>query len=193
MQIEVDGLLHVAKRFHEPLVTANGDATIEDITKKYTKTCPLLLKLRHPNIVVFLGIIFDPTDHFPLVVMEKLDGNVHDLFETIPNVPLILRLSILEDVAKGLSYLHDHNPQIVHTSLTAANVLLSKSLDAKISDCGNSYLVNTLPDLRNHSPFTLAYIPPEAKNDDSLQADSSFDVFSFGHFILVTLMQVANI
>ena len=185
-------MLHVTKRFHAHFVTSNGDATIEDITKK-TETCRMMLELRHPNIVAVLGLLLDPTDHFPLLVMEKLGGSLQDLFETIPNVRLVLRLSILEDVAKGLSYLHNHHPQIIHTHLTATNVLLTKSLNAKISDCGDSYLVNPRPDIQDHSPFTMAYMPPEAKNDDSLQANPSFDVFSFGHLILVTLMQVAII
>lgn len=90
--------------------------------------------------------------------MEKLDGSLDDLLETIPDIPLALKRSLLEDVARGLLYLHSHSPQIIHMDLTAKNVLLTTSLEANISDFGNSYVVNAQPDFRATSRYTLAYI-----------------------------------
>ena len=71
--------------------------------------------------------------------MERLEGNLDDLLETVPNIPLALKQSMLEDVARGLLYLHKHNPQIIHRDLTAKNVLLTSSLVAKVTDFGNLY------------------------------------------------------
>ena len=188
IQVEVNGLLHVAKRIHKRLITANN-ATTEDIARKYSQECRVMSGLRHPNIAVFLGLCFVPNYHFPLLMMEKLDGNLDDLLETIPDIPLALKRSLLEDVARGLLYLHSHSPQIIHMDLTANNVLLTTSLEAKISDFGNSYVVNTQPDFRATSRYTLAYIPPEAMNKTP-HFSPSLDVFSFGHLILFTLTQV---
>ena len=101
--------------------------------------------LRHPNITLFLGVCFLPNCQLPLLVMERLDGSLDGLLETVPNIPLTLKQSMLEDVARGLLYLHKHNPQIIHRDLTAKNVLLTSSLVAKVTDFGNSRIVNLQP------------------------------------------------
>ena len=101
--------------------------------------------LRHPNITQFLGVCFLPNCRLPVLVMERLDGSLDDLLENILNIPLVLKRSILEDVARGLLYLHKHRPQIIHRDLTAKNVLLTASLVAKVTDFGNSRMLNMQP------------------------------------------------
>ena len=102
----------------------------------------LMSDLRHPNITLFLGLCFLPNCQFPVLVMERLEGSLDDLLETIPKIPWSLKYSILEDVAQGLLYLHKHDPQIIHRDLTARNVLLTSGFVAKITDLGNSLIVN---------------------------------------------------
>ena len=77
--------------------------------------------------------------------MERLDGSLDDILETVPNIPLVLKRSMLEDVSGGLFYLHKHTPQIIHRDLMAKNVLLTSSLVAKITDFGNARIVNLQP------------------------------------------------
>ena len=149
--------------------------------------------LRHPNITQFLGVCFLPNFQLPVLLMERLDGSLDNLLETVPNIPLALKRSILEDVARGLLYLHKHSPQIVHRDLTAKNVLLTTSLAAKITDFGNSRIVNLQPGevvcTLSRLPGTLVYMPPEALTSSS-RYGPSLDVFSFGHLALFTLTQV---
>ena len=149
--------------------------------------------LRHPNITQFMGVCFLPNCQLPVLLMERLDGNLDNLLETVPNIPLALKRSILEDVARGLLYLHKHNPQIVHRDLTAKNVLLTSSLVAKITDFGNSRIVNLQPGqlarTLSRLPGTLVYMPPEALTSAS-RYGPSLDIFSFGHLTLFTLTQV---
>ena len=101
--------------------------------------------LRHPNITLFLGVCFLPNFRLPELLMERLDSSLDDLLEAVPNIPLALRRSMLEDVSKGLLYLHYHTPQIIHRDLTAKNVLLTSYFVAKITDLGNSRIVNLQP------------------------------------------------
>ena len=149
--------------------------------------------LRHPNITLFLGVCFLPDCQLPILVMERLDSSLDDLVETIPNIPLVLKRSVLEDVARGLTYLHNHRPQIIHRDLTAKNVLLSTSLVAKVTDFGNSRIVNLQPGqlarTLSRVPGTLLYMPPEAL-EASCHYGPSLDVFSFGHLALFTCLQV---
>ena len=149
--------------------------------------------LRHPNIALFMGVCFLPNCLLPVLVMERLDSNLDDLLENIPNIPLVLKRSMLEDVARGLLYLHKHNPQVIHRDLTAKNVLLSTSLVAKLTDFGNSRIVNLQPGQITRTlsrlPGTLVYMPPEAFTETS-RYGPSLDIFSFGHLALFVALQV---
>ena len=191
--MEVNGLIYAGKKIHEILLDI-GNVGVREMAEKYIKECQLMSDLRHPNITQFLGICFFPTSQFPILVMERLDGNLDDLLEMVPNIPLVLKRSILEDVARGLLYLHKHNPQIIHRDLTAKNVLLASSFMAKITDFGNSRIVNLQPGqlarTLSRLPGTLVYMPPEALSA-SARYGPSLDVFSFGHLALFTLNQVS--
>ena len=191
-QVEVNGLICAGKKIHEALLDA-GNIGVQEITSKYVQECQLMSDLRHPNITLFLGVCFLPNCQLPVLLMERLDGSLDDLLETVPNIPLALKRSMLEDVSRGLLYLHKHSPQIVHRDLTAKNVLLTSSLVAKITDFGNSRIVNLQPGqlARTFSrlPGTLVYMPPEALSA-SPRYGPSLDVFSFGHLALFTLTQV---
>ena len=152
--------------------------------------------LRHPNVTQFLGLCFLPNCHLPVLLMERLEGSLDDLLETVPNIPLVLKRSMLEDVARGLLYLHTHDPPIIHRDLTAKNVLLTTSaFVAKISDLGNSRIVNLQPgqlaQTLSRLPGTLVYMPPEALTVEC-RYGPSLDIFSFGHLTLFMGIQVSS-
>ena len=153
------------------------------IADNYLKECQLKSNLHHPNIAQFMGLVFLLDHPLPLLVIEQLEESLDDLLKTVPHIPLILKRSILEDVARGLQYLHEYNPQIIHGDLTAKNVLLTSSLAAKINDFGSAHIMSLKPD------HLSMYMPPEASIEAS-DYGSSFDIFSFGHLTLVTLTQV---
>ena len=161
----MNGQVCAGKKIHELLLDV-GNVGVRDFVTKYVEECQLMSNLRHPNIALFMGVCFLPNCQLPVLVMEKLDGSLDDLLETVPNIPLTLKRSILEDVARGLLYLHKHDPPIVHRDLTAKNVLLTSSLVAKITDFGNSHIVNIQPgqlaQTLSQNPGTQVYMPPEA-------------------------------
>ena len=195
MQVVIDGLTCAGKKIHEALVDANNIG-VQQITRKYVEECQLMSSLRHPNITLFLGLCFLPNSQLPMLIMEKLDGSLDDLLEAVPNIPLTLKRSVLEDVARGLLYLHKHRPQVVHRDLTAKNVLLAASFVAKITDFGNSRIVNLQPGqlarTLSRLPGTLVYMPPEALSATS-HYGPSLDAFSFGVLALFTMTQVSVI
>ena len=152
-----------------------------------------MAELRHPHIVQFLGLCFLQGSALPVLVMERLDSSLDELLEGVPGLPLALKRSLLADVARGLLYLHTHNPPVVHRDLSARNVLLTSSPVAKISDLGNARIVNLQPGQLARTltrlPGTISYMPPEAFTDGS-QYGPRLDIFSFGHLTLFTLTQV---
>ena len=93
--------------------------------------------------------------------------------------------SILLDVAKGLDYLHQKEPLIVHRDLTASNVLLTVHYMAKISDLGMSKPLKKQNKLTK-APGNTVVMPPEALEDEP-HYDHTIDIFSFGCLILHVL------
>ena len=188
----MNGLVCAGKKIHDILIDA-ANAGVENVAGKYVQECQLMSDLRHPNITLFLGVYFLPDCQLPVLLMERLDENLDNLIETVSNIPLALKRSILEDVSRGLLYLHQHTPQIIHRDLTAKNVLLTSSFVAKITDFGKSRIVNLQPGqlarTLSRLPGTMLYMPPEALEASS-RYGPSLDVFSFGHLALFVGLQV---
>ena len=86
----VKGLPCAGKKIHEPLLDA-ANAGVEKTIRKYVQECQLMSGLRHPNITLFVGVCFLPESILPVLVMERLEGNLDNLLETIPNIPLPLK------------------------------------------------------------------------------------------------------
>ena len=188
-ELVFSGTICAGKRMFDTLVDA-GNEGADRMVEKYYDECRLLSELRHPNIVQFLGICF-LDNSLPVLVMEKLDRNLDDLLEKTPDITLAKKCSILQDVARGLVYLHSRSPAVVHRDLTARNVLLNSAMVAKIADMGNSRIIDikcTRLATMTKLPGTMVYMPPEAFEDSAKYGDK-LDMFSFGHLSLFTAIQ----
>ena len=197
-EVRVYGVTCAGKRIYETLIDPQNEGADRTL-QKYSEECRLLSSLNHPNIVQFLGICFlkaQPgySPSLPVLVMERLDRSLDDLLENTPNIPLAQKCSILQDVARGLDYLHSRSPAVIHRDLTARNVLLNSVMVAKITDMGNARIVNFQPGesaktMTKGVPGTAVYMPPEAF-DDPPKYGPKLDMFSFGHLALFTMTQV---
>ena len=151
-----------------------------------------MMKLQHSNVVKNIGVCYLEDSTHPVFVMEKMETSLDEILQRPCNLPFSPKESLLADVARGLVYLHSHNPPIVHWNLTARNVLVNfePSLVAKICHVN---IMNLLPGklARNHKdlPATTVYMPPEAFDEGS-QCGPQLDIFSFGNLALFTLTQV---
>ena len=190
-ELEMDGLVCAGKKIYDALVDPENQGA-QRMVDRYYSECNLLSELRHPHVVQFLGICFLPDSQLPVLVMEKLHCSLDDLLENTADIPLHTKLSVLQDVARGLVFLHNRSPAVIHRDLTARNVLLNSAMTAKIADLGNSRIANLRPGqlaqtMTQGIPGTLVYMPPEA----SLKHyGPPLDMFSFGHLALFTATQV---
>ena len=107
---------------------------VERVVQNFLLECLQHSKLRHPNIVKMLGVFYPIKQMIPVLVMELMDCNLTQLLEKHQNISMYIKLSILQDVSRGLCYLHTQNPPIVHQALYSDNILLTKGLLAKIGD-----------------------------------------------------------
>ena len=156
--------------------------------------CKLASKLRHPNIVQFLGVCYLPGSSLPVLLMEKLSTSLDELLEKEKNIPFDVKISILIGVSCGLVFLHCRDPPIAHRDLTARNILLDSSLAAKIADLGVARMVNIRPGklaaTMTQAPGNIIYMPPETLGKGGTQYSTAIDIFSFGNVALFTMTQV---
>ena len=172
---------------------------------EFVRECQLMSTLRHPNIVQFLGVAFFPGSRLPALVMERLLTSLHDLLD--PDTPptrnavpplaffsMALKCSVLQDVARGLAYLHGQSPAIIHRDLSARNVLLNSGMVGKIADLG---VARFAPRMRaaatmTKGPGASVYMPPEAtapatSDKEKSKYDTSIDIFSLGVVTIFTV------
>ena len=192
-KVNVNGVERIAKKIHSIYVNQVNPEERQGITSKFRAECIILSKLRHPNIVQFVGVHYGRGGMTDLTLfMECLSSDMDKLISSPhPNLPLSLKLSLLQDVSFGLVYLHECVPPIIHRDLTAKNILISDKCQAKIADVGVAKAVDIrAQQAASHTtnPGQMYYMPPEA-----LKAKASctpkLDIFSFGHLALYTVNQ----
>ena len=204
-EVTISGAPCAAKKVHDFLSKEDPNwlekERADENIQKFVAECKMMGRLRHPNIVQFLGIWFPPKEStLPALylVMEKMLTSLHDLLEPDtpkpsnalkPYIPLSLKCSILRDIAQGIAYLHNQSPPVVHRDLSARNVLLNSAMVAKIADMG---MARILPERKNttmtKAPGASVYMPPEALEDKS-KYDTSIDVFSLGVVAIFVLAE----
>ena len=106
-------------------------------------------------------------------------------------LPEAISYGILRDVSLGLRYLHEHSPPIIHRDLSANNVLLTSSMNAKISDLGVAKILNITPAqmtqrMSTQAPGTPCYMPPEALLAKPTYT-SKIDSYSYGVIMIHVL------
>ena len=139
-----------------------------------------------------LGVYYPAMDQYrlPVMVMEKMEYSLRGMVESYDNIPLNVKLSILDEVCLGLRYLHSRNPPIIHRDLTPNNILLSRYLEAKITDLGVAKIMRTTDTkTMTKAPGTTDFMPPECLADKPIYG-LPLDVFSFGGVILYTITQM---
>ena len=144
-------------------------------------------------IVISLGVYYPAMDQYrlPVMVMEKMQHSLRGLVENYDNIPLNVKLSILDEVCLGLRYLHSRNPSIVHRDLTPNNILLSYRLEAKITDLGVAKVAVRSDNQKTMTklPGTPDFMPPEALSIRPVYGPS-LDIFSYGGVILNVTTQL---
>ena len=194
------GTLCAAKEIHSILLENVSRQELEQTKKTYLRECRQCCALRHPNVVQFLGLYYPPSTSqsggglkLPVIVMELMEESLKSYVESAEQnntiIPYLSKLSILQDVAQGLRYLHHQNPPVVHRDLSPNNILLTAHLVAKISDLGVAMAIKLDS---KHSmtkvPGTLDFMPPEALEESS-KYDASLDIFSYGGVALFLISQ----
>ncbi|KZT20454.1 kinase-like protein [Neolentinus lepideus HHB14362 ss-1] len=142
-------------------------------------------RLDHANIVELFGITYHMEGRPAIVMKWYQNGNATDYLKEHPNIEC---LPLIQDVAKGLVYLHTSHPPIVHGDLKGNNILIADDGHAVLSDFGLSRIVEDLVGPTGNTTSTaggtIRWMAPELVNagEDIFEVRPTLrsDVWSFG-------------
>ena len=171
-----------AKCFQKGIVSPHNKQT-------FVKKVNTLCDCHHQNIVEFIGVV---VDHPSIIVTELMDCTLYAALDDENITPKHIH-SISIDVAHGLLYLHNIQPQpIIHCNVNTLNVLLKKDKNrwiAKLSDLCSAQFAH----LANVQLLVPEYCDgvhsaPEVQQEDSAhQQTVKIDVYSFGVLLIEML------
>ncbi|CAI0539775.1 unnamed protein product [Linum tenue] len=144
----------------------DGEAELMDVAIKQLNRHGFQGHKEWINEVNFLGVV----DHPNLVKLARVASPL----------PLITRLKIAQDAARGLAYLHEEMLQLIFRDFKASNILLDEDFNAKLSDFGLARQgpPEGLSHISTSVVGTVGYAAPEYVQTGRLTAKS--DVWSFG-------------
>ncbi|KAG6420568.1 hypothetical protein SASPL_117101 [Salvia splendens] len=126
---------------------------IEDKVKAFRDELALLQKIRHPNVVQFLGAV---TQSSPMMIVTEYlpKGDLHEYLKKKGPLKPATALRFAMDIARGMNYLHENNSEaIVHRDLEPSNILLNDSGHLKVADFGVSKLLKFAKRIKEDAPL----------------------------------------
>ncbi|XP_076956617.1 uncharacterized protein LOC143631878 isoform X2 [Bidens hawaiensis] len=150
----------------------------DDLMVSFRQEVSLMKRLRHPNILLFMGAVTSP--HQLCIVTEFLPrGSLFRILQrNADRLDRKRRLQMAIDIARGMNYLHHCNPPIVHRDLKSSNLLVDKNWTVKVGDFGLSRIKHQTYLNTKSGKGTPQWMAPEIIRNE--QADEKSDVYSYG-------------
>ncbi|KAG5618921.1 hypothetical protein H5410_018745 [Solanum commersonii] len=149
----------------------------------------IMRRLRHPNVVLFMGAV-TRTPNLSIVTEFLHRGSLYRLIHRSNNqLDERRRLRMALDAARGMNYLHNCTPVIVHRDLKSPNLLVDKNWVVKVCDFGLSKIKHSTFLSSRSTAGTAEWMAPEVLRNEP--SDEKCDVYSFGVVLweLCTLQQ----
>lgn len=138
---------------------------------EFVKEATMLMKLRHPNIVLFMGTLVTNNEFCIGIMASSLNNSKVTEFMSLGSLRHVLddskielsiesRLSMALDAAKGMNYLHNLDPPVIHRDLKSQNLLVNKELVVKVTDFGLAKM-NEIKEMSTTFCGTLPWTAPE--------------------------------
>ena len=156
--------------------------TDDDSIKKIKSEIEILKPLKHPNIISFIYCFFNDSKNEIVFITELFSGgslSKHLLEFKYPRLRLVKLWC--QEILKGLKYLHEYKPPIIHRDIKCENIFINKNTgEVKIGDLGLSII---LKDTEYADQFcgTIEYCSPEVYQK---KYGVKSDIYSFGMSVI---------
>ncbi|XP_065635094.1 probable serine/threonine-protein kinase SIS8 isoform X2 [Quercus suber] len=149
-----------------------------DSLEEFRSEVRIMKRLRHPNVVLFMGAV-TRTPNLSIITEFLPRGSLYRLLHR-PNNQLDerRRLRMALDAARGMNYLHNCSPMIVHRDLKSPNLLVDKNWVVKVCDFGLSRMKHSTFLSSRSTAGTAEWMAPEVLRNEP--SNEKCDVYSFG-------------
>ncbi|KAG8909145.1 hypothetical protein FRC01_007105, partial [Tulasnella sp. 417] len=131
------------KLFAVKKLTFGRNRDVKKLVERFDKEIEILRKLKHPNIVNLISFVkMIEKERAWLIFPWASRGNVKQFLQT-GNWEIPERVALIEDVSRGLSFLHTQNPPICHGDLKSLNIVVDQDFKAIIVDFGSARTVSS--------------------------------------------------
>ena len=155
------------------------------VTQEFRAEVAMMKRLRHPNIVLFMGAVPKPPN-LSIVTEYMPRGSLFKLLHRSGKPPdERRRVRMAVDIAKGMHYLHCCTPPIVHRDLKSPNILVNRDWSVKVSDFGLSRVKSSTFLSSRSQAGTPEWMAPEVLRNELSNEKS--DMYGYG-VILYELM-----
>ncbi|KIO31392.1 hypothetical protein M407DRAFT_67991 [Tulasnella calospora MUT 4182] len=139
-----------------------------------------LVKLSHKNIIKLEGFAEDVSKQLIWLVFPWEDNGTLKDFVAAADWEIPERISLINDVAGGVEYLHTRTPPIFHGDLKSINILVNSKCRAILTDFGSAptFCPSTNTITLTCNQYTLRWAAPELLEDDG--ASLASDIWALG-------------
>ncbi|CAA6659406.1 unnamed protein product [Spirodela intermedia] len=137
-----------------------------DALEEFRSEVQIMKRLRHPNVVLFMGAV-TRVPNLSIITEFLPRGSLFRLIHR-PNNQLDerRRLRMALDVARGMNYLHNGTPTIVHGDLKSPNLLVDKNWVVKVCDFGLSRMKHSTFLSSRSMAGTAEWMAPEVLRNE---------------------------
>eukprot|EP00053_Salpingoeca_punica_P012440 m.111327 g.111327 ORF g.111327 m.111327 type:complete len:1291 (-) comp15950_c4_seq1:236-4108(-) len=181
--------VHVGKFEQDMLALKEFNVGSEEF-QNFKRELQNLRRLDHPNIIMVQGYFLDDSKAY--VMMPYHSGGTLDewLNNREKGVNIEQRRRLAFQIVSAVDYCH--MKQIVHGDLKPANVLVTATGDAMLTDFGNSRdTARTLAQTRTgYSQGTFGYIAPEIRSGEVTSPSKYSDIYALGVLLCKLLLDL---
>ncbi|KAI7863441.1 kinase-like domain-containing protein [Spinellus fusiger] len=154
-------------------------STYSPDSKEMQQEIAILKSVRHPNIIAFHDA-WHLKNQFVFVTELMTSGTLREYIRKLnrPNIKIVKRWS--RQILKGLAYLHDYTPSIIHRDIKCDNIFINGAHgEVKIGDMGTA-------GMKVGKKYTIIGTPefmaPEMYEEDGY--NEKVDIYAFGMCLL---------
>ena len=186
VEVTWKGKVCAGKKLHKSLLGSSSYSV-----ETFKRECNTWSQLQNTHIVEFYGLFYEGGEPLPMIVMEKMDTSLYTYLSIDKQIKVDVshqsRVDILNQVMRGLAYLHTHDPLVVHRDVTPSNILIDeRTMSAKLTDFGVGKMLTRYETQMTKCPGNPAYMPPEVKENGVPVPGyhDRIDIFSLGCVII---------